>query len=239
MKKMTTPVKNNSMYLFFTAAAYLMTFITTSLMNKIVSLSENMTLMLHTMSSILQAPMLLAMMLAFAGQESWGKWVKKLLALVLSGSALAMAVMGLQEQTLLYIMFGGSVPVLLMGSVLFIQVVGGQPSLTSRGDALILTGIIFTAGTSLLLLGLNNLDPVKHANDFRELLGLVTLIAAVPLSVGLFMSYHFSVPVLKPADAFSPIKAGKAQWENFSLSNTPDVIKTSVTDISKYYSEVQ
>jgi len=29
--------------------------------------------------------------------------------------------------------------------------------------------------------------------------------------------------------------AGKAQWDDFSLANTPDTFKKGVTDISKYY----
>jgi hypothetical protein len=34
-------------------------------------------------------------------------------------------------------------------------------------------------------------------------------------------------------------QAGLAQWENFTLSNTPEESKKGVTDISKYYSELQ
>jgi hypothetical protein len=37
----------------------------------------------------------------------------------------------------------------------------------------------------------------------------------------------------------TPVQVGFDQWENFSLSSTPDVIKKGVTDISKYYSELQ
>jgi len=37
----------------------------------------------------------------------------------------------------------------------------------------------------------------------------------------------------------TPTQVGFDQWENFSLSSTPDVIKKGVTDISKYYSGLQ
>lgn len=240
MKRMATPIRmNNNMYLFLSASVYLMIFITTSLMNKIVSMSGNMTLILNTLTSVLQAPMILIMMLSISTEISWRKMIKKLLGILLGCSIVAIASMGLQEKTLFYITISGQLPAFILGAVLFIQLLKHQHSKTNKGEVLLLSGTLFTSSASIIFLGLHITDPLMYGQDIRHILGLITLIASIPVSVGLFMTYHISIPALEPADTFSPTKAGKAQWENFSLSNTPDVFKTSVTDISKYYAEVE
>lgn len=240
MKKRATQQENTSIYLMLTASAYLLTFITTTLINKIVPLSSSGVSLLNTMTSLMQAPMLMMIMLHLTKQNRMIKSIRVFLAIVLGISALAIAMMGMKEFTLLYIIFAGSIPTFGLGSVLLFQLIkNNMEDRTAKGHVLLLSGIIFSSGTFTALLMMHTAEPIKHASDLREILGLITLIASLPLSIGLFMSYHMSVPTLHATDAFSPIKAGKAQWENFSLSNTPDVMKTSVTDISKYYSEVQ
>jgi hypothetical protein len=37
----------------------------------------------------------------------------------------------------------------------------------------------------------------------------------------------------------TPTQVGFDQWENFSLTSSPDAIKKGITDISKYYSGLQ
>jgi hypothetical protein len=53
------------------------------------------------------------------------------------------------------------------------------------------------------------------------------------ISIGLALSkidVVVTVPQRYPAQ-----NVGLQQWENFTLTNTPDVLKKGVTDISKYY----
>jgi hypothetical protein len=45
----------------------------------------------------------------------------------------------------------------------------------------------------------------------------------------------FSKQIPRTTSFASSEDAGLAQWDDFSLTNTPDIIKKGVTDISKYY----
>ena len=62
---------------------------------------------------------------------------------------------------------------------------------------------------------------------------MVTLVSTLVISIGLALS-KIDIAVVAP-QGYIQHKAGLEQWDNFSLTNTPDVLKKGVTDISKYY----
>lgn len=60
----------------------------------------------------------------------------------------------------------------------------------------------------------------------------ILLIAGIPKNTWKKM---FSKQIPRNTSFPSSEDAGLAQWNDFSLTNTPDIIKKGVTDISKYY----
>jgi hypothetical protein len=60
----------------------------------------------------------------------------------------------------------------------------------------------------------------------------VLLIAGIPKNR---WNNMYSKQITRNTSFTSSEDAGLAQWDDFSLTNTPDIIKKGVTDISKYY----
>lgn len=61
---------------------------------------------------------------------------------------------------------------------------------------------------------------------------IILLIASIPTNR---WNNMFSKQIPRTTSFTSSEDAGLAQWDDFSLTNTPDIIKRGVTDISKYY----
>jgi NADH:ubiquinone oxidoreductase subunit 6 (subunit J) len=82
----------------------------------------------------------------------------------------------------------------------------------------------------LMLLNLNKVDERKtnHPISFTAV-----------IAGGLAFSNNEKRQSAKAENRINAIQAGFAQWENFTLSNTPEESKKGVTDISKYYSGLQ
>ena len=136
-------------------------------------------------------------------------------------------------------MIVGSVPVFTFSSILFIdQVKEMIYEKKGANNAILLSGIVFAFGSYIILLLLNRVDPQAHAGDFRIMLGLITLISGLVMAASLVYTKVDSKELVIASDR-TPVQVGFDQWENFSLSSTPDVIKKGVTDISKYYSGLQ
>jgi hypothetical protein len=105
-------------------------------------------------------------------------------------------------------------------------------------NTILLGSIVFAFGAYIILLLLNRIDPQSHAGDFRILLGLITIISGLVMTASLLFT-KFDSKVLVTESRRTPAQVGFDQWENFSLSSTPDAIKKGVTEISKYYSVLQ
>ena len=103
---------------------------------------------------------------------------------------------------------------------------------------IMLSSVVFAFGAYIILLLLNRIDPKAHAHDIRILLGLITLVSGLVMATCLAFAKSETKELVTESDR-TPVQVGFDQWENFSLSNTPDVIKKGVTDISKYYSGLQ
>jgi hypothetical protein len=61
---------------------------------------------------------------------------------------------------------------------------------------------------------------------------LIVLLASIPTNR---WNNMFNKQIPRTTSFASSEDAGLAQWDDFSLTNTPDIIKKGVTDISKYY----
>ena len=238
MKHSITKHKTPGTFISVLSVLYLMSFISFSLMSKFASLSAQNEQLLNTISAMIQVPMLMVMLVPLAKDAMLNTNIKVILGTLLGISALTIAIKGVEEQTLRYIQFIGALPLFVLASILFTGHVketlykGG-----SSGSATILGGIVFASGSFLVLLVLNRIDPQRHASDFNALLGLITVLSSAMVTAGLMMSFEW-VKAPENRSYAHPSKAGMAQWENFTLANTPDLMKNSVTDISKYYSEL-
>jgi hypothetical protein len=90
-----------------------------------------------------------------------------------------------------------------------------------------------------MMLTMHLMDPLRHAADLRFVLGLISIIATAVIAGGLAYSSSEKKKEVAANNVARSFQAGLAQWENFTLSNTPEESKKGVTDISKYYSELQ
>jgi len=221
------------------ASTYLFVFITSSLINKFSSPTENPVAVLNVLTSLIQAPLMLVLLNHLAGKSMINSLIKGCLAFLLAFSAASLALRGMGDNNLFMIMMVGSFPVFAFASILFIEHVK-QMVYEKKGAnmAILLSSIVFAFGSYIILLFLNKIDPQAHARDFRIMLGLITLISGLVMAAGLaFTKSETKELVVEPGR--TPVQVGFDQWENFSLASTPDVIKKGVTDISKYYSVLQ
>lgn len=227
-------IKISDIKLIALNAVYLIPFITASLVQKFSNLSGSALMLLNTVTTLVQAPLMLVILVSFTDRRGFNKLIGLTLTLLAAFSSAAIAMNGVSEITLLKVMLTGAVPVFLFASKLFIHFV--KLSVYENRDstkALMLSGIVFAFGSYIVLLSMHLIEPLKHAHDIRLLLGLVTLISTLVISIGLALS-KIDVVVTVP-QSYPAHNVGLQQWENFTLTNTPDVLKKGVTDISKYY----
>jgi hypothetical protein len=229
----------NRLNFLMQASVYLIFFITTSLLHKFAVLSDYSLGIINTITSLVQAPLMLVLLFHFSTTNSLRSLMKKSLTVLLAASILIMAYAGTSEPVLFSIMLMGSIPVFVFSSILFGKYI--KKSMSNKNEttnAVVLSAVVFAFGSYILLLSLNMVNPTKHELDLRSIIGLITIISAAVMSVSLALSQQ---EVKQPAKQqfATPASAGFAQWENFSLSNTPDMMKNSVTDISRYYSGLQ
>ena len=221
------------------ASAYLFVFITSSLINKFSSPTDHSVAILNALTSLIQAPLVLVLLSHLAVKNMINSLIKGCLAFLLAFSAISLALRGMGDSNLFMIMMVGSFPVFAFASILFTDYVK-QMIYQKKGSkqAILLSGIVFAFGSYIILLFLNRIDPQAHAGDFRILLGLITLISGLVMAASLAFAKSETKELVTESYR-TPVQVGFDQWENFSLSSTPDVIKKGVTDISKYYSGLQ
>ncbi len=222
-----------------TSSAYLFIFITSSLINKFSSAAENPVAILNVLTSLIQAPLMLLLLSHLAGKSMINILAKGCLAFLLAFSAASLALRGMGDSNLFMIMLVGSIPVFVFASMLFVDHV--KQMINEKKGAnktIMLSSIVFAFGAYIILLLLNRIDPQAHAGDFRILLGFITLVSGLVMAASLAFTKSETKELITESDR-TPTQVGFDQWENFSLSSTPDVIKKGVTDISKYYSGLQ
>lgn len=221
------------------ASAYLFIFISSSLINGFSSSTENPLIILNVMTSLIQAPLMLLMLGHLAGKSIINVLIKGCLAFLLAFSAASLGLRGMGESNLFMIMLVGSLPVFVFSSILFTNHVKQMIyEKIGTSNTILLGSIVFAFGAYIILLLLNRIDPQSHAGDFRILLGLITIISGLVMTASLVFT-KFDSKDLVTESRRTPAQVGFDQWENFSLSSTPDAIKKGVTEISKYYSGLQ
>lgn len=238
MNQKTSILRISNIKLIALSVIYLIPFITTTLVQKFGNLSGATSLTLNTITTLVQAPLMLVILVTFTENSVINKLIGLTITLLLAYSSVALAVGGINEANLLRILLVGSVPVMLFSTRLFVEFVKMSVYENREGNkAFMLSGIVFGFGSYVLLLSMNMMNPGKHGEDIRILLGMVTLISTFVISLSLALSkveYQVMAPAV-PLSSAPSYNAGYAQWEDFTLTNTPEVLKKGVTDISKYY----
>lgn len=228
--------KGNNKYFLSLAAANVMFFISTFLLNKFVALPATASNLISTFANVLQAPLTLMFLLYFTDNKKMEKAIRYSLIAVLGISAIAISFSTLNAELTFNLMALGIAPVFIIGSVLFIQHVKTSVyENKGSNSAFMLSSIVFAYGSYLLLLTLHFISPEKHATDLRSLFGLITIISTAFVSISILLMDMKAAAEETPAVEAKKENVAFAQWENFNLASTPEIAKNSVTNISKYY----
>lgn len=222
------------------AVVYLLPVIATLLVQKFAAFPTEIASAMNTFSSVIQAPLMLIILIQLADNQRMNKMMGVTLAGLLTANSLTLALGGINEINLLKIMLVGSAPVFVFSSLLFIHFL--KISLYENKNfqkTIILAGIVFAFGSYVLMLTMHLMDPMRHADDLRFALGLISIISTAVIAGGLAYSNNEKRKSVASQNNIKAFHAGFAQWENFTLSNTPDESKKGVTDISRYYSGLQ
>ena len=233
--------KGSNRYFLALAAANLMFFVSSALLNNFISLPEKTATIISTLSNVLQAPLTLIFLLQFTESKKITRAIRNILALILGVSTIVIGFNSYDKQTTLNLMTLGIVPVFIFSSILFIQYVKTSVYYQKgTNKAFMLSAIVFANGSYMMLLLLNMVSPAKHASDLHALFGVITIISTtfVSLSIAMFDVNKKEEIVSVETKQQTPVSAF-AQWDDFSLVSTPEVAKNSVTNISKYYPSYQ
>lgn len=213
---------------------YTFVFITLVLVQKFSHPSASGTTVLNTLLSLGQAPLMLIVLMQFSRDRETNRFIGFLVIVLLAFYSGAIAAKGIGESNLLNMMLVSALPVAAVATAMLIaelkqNFISNKPSV----KAFMLAAILFGFGSYAAILSLNLLEPAKHVADIRMILGLITLLSISVMAISMAFT---KVEVVEGVEAYeTPAHAGFAQWENFTLTNTPDMIKKGVTDISKYY----
>jgi hypothetical protein len=222
------------------AVVYLLPVMATLLVQRFAAFPSEMASAMNTFSSVIQAPLMLIILIQLADNKRMNRIMGVTLAGLLTANSLTLALGGINEINLLKIMLVGSAPVFVFSSLLFIHYL--KISLYENKNfqkTVILAGIVFAFGSYVMMLMMHLIDPMRHADDLRFVLGLISIISTAVIAGGLAYSNSEKRETARANHKISAFHAGFAQWENFTLSNTPEESKKGVTDISKYYSGLQ
>ena len=222
------------------AVVYLLPVIATLLVQRFAAFPSEIASAMNTFSSVIQAPLMLIILIQLADDKRINRMMGVTLAGILTANSLTLALGGINELNLLKIMLVGSAPVFVFSSLLFIHYL--KISLYENKNfqkTIILAGIVFAFGSYVMMLTMHLIDPMRHADDLRFVLGLISIISTAVIAGGLAYSNDEKRQTATAENKINTFHAGFAQWENFTLSNTPEESKKGVTDISKYYSGLQ
>ncbi len=222
------------------AVVYLLPVIATLLVQRFAAFPSEMASAMNTFSSVIQAPLMLIILIQLADNKRMNRMMGVTLAGLLTANSITLALGGINEINLLKIMLVGSAPVFVFSSLLFIHYL--KICLYENKNfqkTIILAGIVFAFGSYVMMLTMHLMDPMRHADDLRFVLGLISIISTAVIAGGLAFSNNEKRQSSVAENRNTALQAGFAQWENFTLSNTPEESKKGVTDISKYYSGLQ
>lgn len=222
------------------AVVYLLPVIATLFVQRFAAFPSEIASAMNTFSSVIQAPLMLIILIQLADNQRMNKMMGVTLAGLLTANSLTLALGGINEINLLKIMLVGSAPVFVFSSLLFIHFL--KISLYENKNfqkTVILAGIVFAFGSYVMMLSMHLMDPMRHAADLRFVLGLISIISTAVIAGGLAYSSNEKRKSATAENNINAFQAGFAQWENFTLSNTPEEAKKGVTDISKYYAGLQ
>jgi hypothetical protein len=222
------------------AVVYLLPVIATLLVQRFAAFPSEIASAMNTFSSVIQAPLMLITLVQLTDNKRINRMMGVTLAGILTANSLTLALGGINEINLLKIMLVGSAPVFVFSSMLFVHYL--KVALYENKDmqkTIILAGIVFAFGSYVLMLTMHLMNPMRHSDDLRFILGLISIISTAVIAGGLAYSNNEKRKAEINTNVASTFHAGFAQWENFTLSSTPDESKKGVTDISKYYSGLQ
>lgn len=212
--------KGRNRYFLALAAANLMFFVSSSLLNNFISLPEKTASIISTLSNVLQAPLTLIFLLQFTDSKKMTRSIKNSLAIILGVSTIAIGFESYDTQSTLNLMALGIIPVFIFSSMLFIQFVKTSVyQQKGTNKAFMLSAIVFAYGSYMMLLLLNMISPAKHAGDLHSLFGVITIISTtfVSLSIAMFdinKREEIASIVTKQQTQVSAL----AQWDDFSLA---------------------
>jgi len=184
---------------------------------------------------------MLIVLMQFTRERIMNRFIGWLVIGLLAFYSGGIAAKGVGEANLLKMMLVSVLPVAAVATALLTEELKqnfdlGRPSVKS----FMLAGILLGFGSYAAILSLNLLEPAKHVANIRTILGLITLISTSLMAFSMAFTKVQMVEEVEGVELYeTPAHAGFAQWENFTLTNTPDVLKKGVTDISKYYYRLQ
>ena len=220
---------------------YTFVFITLVLMQKFAHPSASGATLLNTLLSLGQAPLMLTVLMQFSRERIMNRFIGLLVIGLLAFYSGGIAAKGLGEENLLNMMLVSVLPVAAVATALLADELKQNFDIRKPSvKAFMLAGILFGFGSYAAILSLNLLEPAKHVANIRTILGLITLLSTAFISISMAFTKVEVAEAVETETIFdSPAHAGFAQWENFTLTNTPDGLKKGVTDISKYYYRLQ
>jgi hypothetical protein len=236
--KSSNPIRNlKEINLIALVSLYSFVFITLVLVQKFSHPTASGTTILNTMLSLAQSPLMLIVLMQFSRERATNLFIGSLVIVLLAFYSGAIAAKGIGESNLLKIMLVSALPVAAVATAMLAGELkenfeNNKPSV----NTFMLASILLGFGSYAAILSLHHLEPTRHATDIRIILGLITLISTSVLAISMAFTKIEVVKEIEGVEVYdTPAHAGFAQWENFTLTNTPDMIKKGVTDISKYY----
>jgi drug/metabolite transporter (DMT)-like permease len=216
---------------------YTFVFITLVLVQKFSHPSASGTTVLNTLLSLAQAPLMLMVLMQFNRERATNLFIGFLVIVLLAFYSGAIAAKGIGESNLLNMMLVSALPVAAVATALLAgELKSNFENKMPSVKTFMLAAILFGFGSYAAILSLHHLEPARHAADIRIILGLITLLSTSVLAISMAFTKVEVVEGIEGIEVYeTPAHAGFAQWENFTLTNTPDMIKKGVTDISKYY----
>ncbi len=204
------------------SSVYLLPFLSTFLVKTLGLLPESVGAVINTMSIVIQAPLMLIVLVYLNENNKINKLIGLSLTLLLSFSSLAIAINGITESNLLFILLIGSIPVFIFSSKLFINFV--KHSILEQKEtskAILMSAIVFAFGSFIALIIMNMAEPQKHANDMFAFLGLVSGISTVLITLTVALSKKEIKEA--PVKQFLPTyQSAKNAWTGIQLANVSE-----------------
>ena len=204
------------------SSVYLLPFLSTFLVKTVGLLPESVGAVINTMSIFIQAPLMLIVLVYLNENNKINKLIGLSLTLLLAFTSLVIAINGITESNLLFVLLIGSIPVFIFSSKLFINFV--KHSILEQKEtskAILMSAIVFAFGSFIALIIMNMAEPQKHANDMFAFLGLVSGISTVLITLTVALSKKEIKEA--PVKQFSPsYQSEKNAWKGIQLAKVSE-----------------